>query len=337
MSLINRSRVTVALGLLFLSASSVWAQTRPDLAGFYRGMIGDELAVTLTFYADGDGFAGQYRYVRHGQPIGLTAEKTETNEVVLKEYDWCEAKDRPAPQWRGVRDDGGVFVWRWTSGDGKRELPVRLDRIAKLKVFERRTSQYESVHSVPSFTAGTPFYAAINERMAREAEDQVKAGARELAKLGEHDAAMPYAIETTYEILHADESLVSLLGHRFEFTGGAHGNSGFSSTVYLWRKNKLVRAKARDIFAPGAAKALRGIVIKDLKRQGASWPDDIKFADLDQVNWNPTSRGLVFTFSPYEAGSFAEGRYTVLIPYAEIKGLMAMESPVQRLMVNREN
>jgi hypothetical protein len=143
--------------------------------------------------------------------------------------------------------------------------------------------------------------------------------------------ALPWESDEFPFVFYASGGLVSVRMQGYEFTGGAHGNHAFEARNFAWVNNALVELAAKDVIAPSHYKELRELCIKDLRSQHASWPEQIGVNKETPPILNVTAQALVVTFPPYEAGSYAEGAYTVCLPFAAVAGLMPAESPVKSL------
>jgi hypothetical protein len=150
-----------------------------------------------------------------------------------------------------------------------------------------------------------------------------------------------YAFDRSYTRRSAIGRYVSI--ERFDYlnSGGAHPNS-LLDTI-LWDTNAKKRISIRPFFketAPGGptltrlAKEIRAALAVEKKARGADDIDPTADTGLGNVKADLTkmgavalvpsteagkSAGMVFTFSPYAVGSYAEGPYTAYVPWAAFK------------------
>ena len=147
----------------------------------------------------------------------------------------------------------------------------------------------------------------------------------------------------TTDVLCATDQAVSLLEHRSEYTGGAHPNPWFVSRNFIDDHGKARELKLAELFGPssGWADQLTLYCSNDLRRQGASY-----LAPLDDTDPNAVTRivtldaddfrtfGLSATalwifFGPYHVGTYAEGNYSVKVPYEELERFLTADSPAR--------
>lgn len=325
-----------AAAVLAFGAAAARAEWFGSASGCYAGTIGDDLAVTMTLNGPDEPVAGEYRYVKHGQPIWLERVEPRGEALVLEERGDRGGKEGVVGRFKGQFDADGNYAGVWQSAEGKRSLPFKLRRIATLEPWARQTPRYRVASTAPALTSKSPFHAAVNARLSREAAKRVDATAAEFEKtLKDSDERMPWESLRRAEVLHADEGLVSVLESLYLFTGGAHGNHEYLPRVFAWRDGKLKEVSNAEMVSAKDWPKVRTMVEEDLKRQGASWPEQIGKTKLEEMILNPTAAGLVFTFPPYVAGSYAEGTYSVCIPYTKIEKLIPASSPLRRLMATR--
>lgn len=190
-------------------------------------------------------------------------------------------------------------------------------------------------------------------------------GARALEASAAQDAAeapeffRTYMSNEDWRVAHETKTYLSALGTRWLFTGGAHGNSGFSSVI--WQK-------------PQAGKPGRDVEIESFFRNGASadaeiWPILSAYLyDAWESEWEartgepitvsgqgwqedarktlalPTpsdmasvvtlvpstepgkAGGLAFHFAPYELGPYAMGTFSFTVPQEVFRPHLTIEA-----------
>jgi hypothetical protein len=145
-----------------------------------------------------------------------------------------------------------------------------------------------------------------------------------------------YEHELAWSLSASTPLLVSLKGSWSSYTGGAHPNSGFHTL--LWDTNLGQEIRRTELFKPqGPADAAvqqalcdaisRARVAKGVEPQSdpATWPCP-KWRESDLVLVASTTPGkfggLEFVFDPYAIGSYAEGPYEAVVPFAAIKDVL---------------
>lgn len=146
-----------------------------------------------------------------------------------------------------------------------------------------------------------------------------------------------YEHELTWSLAASNPRLVSLKGSWFSYTGGAHPNSGSNSLT--WDTNLGQAINRSELFKPqgpadaavqkalcdgiGQARIAKGVPPES---DPGTWPCP-KWRDVELVLVASTTPGKLggvdFLFDPYAIGSYAEGPYEVVVPYAAIKDVLA--------------
>lgn len=146
-----------------------------------------------------------------------------------------------------------------------------------------------------------------------------------------------YEHERTWSVSASTPRLVSLKGTWFSYTGGAHPNSGSSSLT--WDTNLARAINRTELFKPagpadaavqkalcdgiGQARIAKGVPPAS---DPSTWPCP-QWRDAELVLLASTTPGKLggvdFLFDPYAIGSYAEGPYEVVLPYAAIREALA--------------
>jgi hypothetical protein len=210
-----------------------------------------------------------------------------------------------------------------------------LHRSAGLRIGQRgirSTARVEALHFMHS------------SALERAVESQMREGARQVASLfndnvasmGLRDriedlrvqsASQNYTMDSSFVILHRTPEFISLSSSTYDYTGGAHGNYATVSANWLLEGGSLQALQLTDLFqsdSPWEA-ALSEQIISDLRRQKASSvvDGDLKEFKASEIGtFNVLPAGLRFTFNPYAVGSYAEGSYTVLVPWNALAPLL---------------
>jgi hypothetical protein len=222
-----------------------------------------------------------------------------------------------------------------------------LRRRAGLSFFDRGHDT-SFVAEIPQLSAGGPLIDKLNRRLWREYEQCAVDFAQADWSLVCDGFRRPDASfrhwegSINVEIAHTSREAVSLVETRYEYTGGAHGQSNLVGRCFVEERGQLRELALMDLFERDSdwEKRLVGHCLSDLRCQGASSISDVCLAesdtprlsaeDLAQFTLSPT--GLRFYFSPYHVGCYAEGSYTVHVPYAIFRDFMSPTSPARRFM-----
>jgi hypothetical protein len=151
----------------------------------------------------------------------------------------------------------------------------------------------------------------------------------------------PWTFDRGYRLRVAASPYVSVLIDSGEYTGGAHPNSVSDTLLWDTGSNRgigmqtLFRETAKDGPTTTAlAKLVRDAVIAEKKKRDVpvddpasdNWLEPIKpgFSTLGAPSLAPSTvagraSGMTFHFSPYGVGAYAEGPYTLFVPFASLE------------------
>jgi hypothetical protein len=138
-------------------------------------------------------------------------------------------------------------------------------------------------------------------------------------------------------VYHRSSKAISVLHGNDQYMGGAHGRRQVSHSNYIdgpagveWLDFAALFSRPR-----GWQDDVRRMILKDLRRQGASWvqPEspgksdaeiqtptlELTEAELAELKFTASSAGVFVHFEEYEAGSYAEGDYVVLLPWNNLE------------------
>ena len=321
---------SLAIGLL---AADVARADARDEDGYYQGKLAKQ-SITMEIGPDASGTPAQYRYLRYGPSIALDVADASNGGVVLTEE---LRSGSSGGRFHGQLDSKGDLTGTWTSAERNRWIAFNFKRIADLSQYAVREPKFTVEYSVPQFRAKTPFYRAVNDLLSRQLKQEMNATVTDYRKSVQEpdNDASPWQNATNVEVLHADDAMVSLLYTTYEFAGGAHGNYAYAAKTYVWQDGELVELAASDLVSPKFLPKVTDMLIAELARRHATSAEDARTIKPDDQVINPTANGLMFTFAPYEVGSFAEGSYTVILPYSRLDGMIPADSPVNRLMAKQ--
>ena len=249
------------------------------------------------------------------------------------------------------------------SGDGSSKSETR--SVAKKIVLRKRTglNLADRGHSAiyeaafPEFPETTPFLRDVNRLVST-------AHAATATEFAQADWSLVWdefrdpsfsnrewsgGVETT--VTHATDRAVCLLEMHSEYTGGAHGNYWQVARCFVEENDQARELKLADLFEPSSdwQQRLVTFVTNELRRQGASSLAPREDADVEEVSeFKPAilevddlatfalaPSGIWFFFAPYHVGCYAEGAYSVQMPYSKIENCIPRHSPARLFMPDR--
>ena len=340
-------RLLAALLLLSLSGCATAALAQAP-AQVFRGRIGAQPVVVKLARA-GDRLSGSYVYERVGQDIKLTGRIEPPGRVTLDEAD---AAGRPTGKFSGKLDDdpattdAATIEGMWARPDGSRGVAFslreqhlaftqpRLQFISKT-LAERRPA----IKAIYPQLAGSTAAGAV--AFNRAVEDLVTKLVRDIRQAASEPPER-VALETDYNVLLAQDDLVSVEINEYMDYGGAHPNNSYDALTYDLRTGRAVAFAA--LFKPGAQyeAVLKRAALANLRAQerkldaenGArAGGDESFFADGElpgeQHAWGLTPRGLIIYFDlPHVISVFDK----VFIPWGELQGVLNPQGPAARFV-----
>lgn len=315
---------------MLLSTASVQAD---DAIGryYYSGMIGKKTAIQMEAQVKGERVSGHYYYNRYGIPLSIQGSRDDIEERDPKNLYTGKFEGKAALPHKS-------FEGRWSTPDGSRQLPFRLEKVAEY-VFSN-TQQGETLEvslSYPYFLSASPAWQQINAALHKSiSQVSLEFITEARTFLGEADQPFYRSLfwhqQTAYSIEYYSETLLSLLGKYYQYTGGAHGNTHYQSKNFWIREDEVILLKLSDLFLQGYQKRLSQECIRSLREQGAG---DVvngsitELAEKDLRQFSLTPRGLTVYFAPYAVGAYAEGTFLVTIPYLKLKPVIDTGGPLK--------
>lgn len=170
------------------------------------------------------------------------------------------------------------------------------------------------------------FYS--DEEAVNRMADSLIDSAQEVYELQKDDWFSNYELTTAYEIMRLDTRILSVKGWTYEYTGGAHGNSGSGGiTVDLESGQELELSHLMSDHA-GFMDRAQELVLAELDgRKDELFEDYESYVrqNLETTGWYLNAAGIEFVFTPYEIGPYASGSITVCVPYGEAAEYMKPE------------
>jgi hypothetical protein len=150
--------------------------------------------------------------------------------------------------------------------------------------------------------------------------------------------------ETTQSVLFNHPTVLTIKDFTLLFTGGAHGNYATEYLNFDLRTGERIPASA--FFKPEQFDALNQLGEQYFRRH-RDIPNGQRIQDMMEY-WFPndrfylsqnvgfTSKGLVFTYAPYEIASYADGEISLLIPYEELEFIALPGSALAAVVASRK-
>lgn len=331
------------------------------VVSFFRGVIGEKNRVQMRLVRNGDDFNGAYSYVKVGTELSLKGSLDRAGNLTLQEFDASGTQTGLFKgKWTEDADAVGVrVVGDWSRPNGDKKSPFVLTqqqikftgdtRFADKLISEHNAKLKYAIEAAYPQLAGS---ASPNvEKFNREAASLVtktvaewkKGAASEPAEDdggGDEMVINENTLDVDYEVVLANNDLISLIFTVSDFPrGAAHGSYHGEAFNYDLKTGRLL--KLSDLFQPRAnyLKTISDYCIKDLKAQNAKQKPDERMLDDESIEggagpeennyslWNITEKGLLITFDVYQVGPFAAGRQEVLVPYANLKGMLRPDGP----------
>lgn len=188
--------------------------------------------------------------------------------------------------------------------------------------------------------AGTGYETVADriDQWMQEEESSLQSLADEYAGWAEEDEAYTdtdyyrYSIFREIEAARMDNRVISLVELHGDYTGGAHGNYGFTGYTLDVKSGEFL--DILDILkdAGGFREASVNYITKYLKEEYA----DELFPEYEQTiediwtrtegpDWYLDASGITFIFNPYEIGPFAMGEVRITLPYEEFSSYIKEE------------
>lgn len=314
----------------------------------FRGMInGTEFEMNLA--REGENLSGTYFYPKVGKELKLSGKIDDAGKFTLEETD---ENGKKSGDWRGTwkddRNSAGIVLegdWKKPADSYDQSLGFYADeqiveftgdaKFITKTINEKDASkrsdifaQYLEIDGVDEKSAAK-FNSVIKDKVTGFTNSFKKQlseyAAEDLKYSGETRNSENYI---SYNVVLANNDLASVVLSSYQFYGGAHGMTVYSSVNYDLKNNKEL--KLAELFEPDSdyVKAISDYSIAELKKTLGEMQNDELINDgagakaENFSNWNLTKKGLMFTFEPYQVAAYAAGTRIVIIPYEELKDIL---------------
>lgn len=214
-----------------------------------------------------------------------------------------------------------------TTGEASEAAPLPAQAVD----IKTENPRYSFAYAYPAAAAGIPALRAELDNDLAKARGELASNAREGQSMAKQEGFdfNPYEQSTRWTVVTELPGWLSLKRDSYEFTGGAHGNSG--TGALLWDKGANQRREPLSLFVSKAAfdAALRGAFCNALDKERAERrgePVDRTSGDGFDECLAPSSVTVLlgssnrqqfnrigFIADPYAAGPYAEGSYEVTL------------------------
>ncbi len=331
-------RLLLSLSLLLAFVPISRGQATAPPVQIYRGTVGQQ-PVVMKLQRAGDKLAGSYAYERVGQAIKLTGQVDVQGQVTLQEFDVMGRQTGKFTGRFGHDESAADFALSgtWARPDGSHVIYFNLSeqhiafKQANLQVVSKTiTDRRFNIKAIyPQLTGSSaPGALAFNRAAA--------ARATKMARDFKQNASPPdhIALETDYNVLFANDDLISVELTDYEDFGGAHPNNGYAALNYDLRTGGPLQLAA--LFKRGvkyepllrrAAVANLQAQVRRLAAENKEPADEMLFtADSTEEwqAWGMTPRGLVLYLDlPHVIAVFDK----VFIPWTELQDTLDLQGP----------
>jgi hypothetical protein len=313
-------------------------------ARIYRGSVG-ESHFQMRLNIQGTKVSGTYSYDTVGEDIKLTGHLDDQGKLELAEVD---SKGKQTGKFACKKLYDAEPDCMWSKPDGTHEAYVTLgeqnvgftngSQVVPKTIANRRSGVRVSY---PEIIAGTgalsPGAASFNRRVLAMTQKAIKAF-EPGPELGKN------SFETNYNVLLANDDLISVEMTEYSDSGGAHPNTGFWSLTYDLVANRELELD--DLFKPGGdyKTAIAKYVVADIEKRAVAieeadaksegrkpTPREEPIVNEEQLSeissWGLMPKGLVVYFDfPHAIAAFDR----TLIPYRIVNEYLKPNSPVAR-------
>ncbi|HEY0349020.1 MAG TPA: DUF3298 domain-containing protein [Pyrinomonadaceae bacterium] len=341
----SRARLVLAIGFaLCVAAAVAGQQSLQTTVRVYRGSVGGS-NFQMRLNVQGSNVSGAYSYDTVGEDIKLTGQLDAQGKLDLKEFD---AKGKQTGKFACKQLYALEPDCLWSKPDGTRE--------AYATIVEQNIGFANGLQIVPKTIANRRSGVKVSYPQLAAAGGALSAGAisfnRRVLALTQKaikdfepgSEAGKNALERNYNVLIANDDLISVELTEYEYSGGAHPNDDFNSLTYDLSANKELGLD--DLFKPGSdyKTAIARYVVADIEKRAVAIEESdaksegrkpIKREDpivtedqLSEISsWGLTPKGLVVYFDFAHAIAVFD---RTVIPYNVVGEYLKPNSPAVR-------
>jgi hypothetical protein len=337
--------VVLVCSFLCVATTAIGQQAVQTTVRVYRGSVG-ESHFEMRLNIKGNNVSGAYSYDSIGEDIKLTGHLDDQGKLELAEFD---AKGKQTGRFVCKKFYEAEPDCMWSKPDGTREAYVSLGeqhigfanglQVVPKTIANRRSGVRVSYPQITTeASALTPGAASFNRRVLAMTQKAIKAF-EPGAEPGKN------SFETNYNILLANDGLISVEMWEYSYSGGAHPNTGFWSLTYDLSANKELELD--DLFKPGSdyKTAIAKYVVADIEKRAVAieetdaksegrkpTPREDPIVTAEQLSeissWGLTPTGLVVYFDfPHVIAVFDR----TLVPYSVVNEYLKPNGPAVRM------
>ena len=351
------STLCLLLSITLLPAQNEAEEITGERTRRFEGTLGKDLGITMIItepsaYDESFTYSVEYFYHKTGLPITLVQDEKAEN-LTFREIGsyTAEGEEVVTGRWSVVWEQDKISG-TWTSPDGKKKLPVKLQESypAGSVPLERVIISSSIVQQLGSRRSGSEKKVAflrvpaegsdaLNKRLAtlaRDAADSEHHVAATLAAISKHlrtqvseesktDEGFLFTTEEDFRVRMNDNGFLTLEQWSYQFAGGAHGNH--ASTFHVLETATGRAQKLEELVKPGFEKKWAALGAAELRKSSGVKPDaPLTDAGLFEdkleltTNWFLVPGGIGFNYPPYEIASYATGPVEFILPWKEIIG-----------------
>lgn len=200
----------------------------------------------------------------------------------------------------------------------------------------------------PELPHTNAFWAAINVEMEKQSRDSLDQFIGQESwkefwwSIKEPSAMNDWSMDAEWHAEFVSPNLVSLIVSYHDYTGGAHGNTGFGALTAVSSGGSFREVKLPEFFPAdvGWREVLAATAEREINKQkranwGADFSEDaaasVKPEEMDDAVFTVSTNGFKLWFAPYEKGAYAEGSFEPVIPYDLIVKTLDTNGPARWL------
>ncbi len=207
---------------------------------------------------------------------------------------------------------------------------LKINVTSSYPVFQNKSLFFKSVHNYLQSNAQEEFARWVMQFTEEE---------KEICELDEEAISMDfdkrdfaYVLTPTY----SSDNLVSIFGELYKFDGMPHGSTRYYAFTYWFNGKELQNLNLESLFLPekNFTNFILGYCESTLQKEKVGYRDDL-FPEFEESNlqvFSITKKGLVFTFQPYHVGGWADGPYSITIPFDKLAPFINPLGPLRELM-----
>ncbi|PYS79014.1 MAG: hypothetical protein DMF67_02485 [Acidobacteria bacterium] len=332
--------------LLILSCAGRAGAQSSGVGRVFRGWVG-EYAVRMTLRRGAGGeLSGSYSYEGRGGELSLKGTVGADGSFTLDEYDGAKQTGNFKGQWheRDYEPEARIEGdWTKPGGGGGQSFSLSEElagggRVTSKRIKEENKQRGYSIDAeYPQVEGAEGFNRLVESFVTKEVGD-FKRNPGGAPRRGEpaNDLHVNYSMRLATDEFQSVEFTTS----HFE-QGMIHPQYWLSVINYDRKSGRQL--ELADLFRPGSSylQKISSAAVARLRKMNeedggmylndAEWDKGASPELKNYQNWTLTARGLAVTFEPYQVGPFAAGAPAVLIPYAELKGVIRPGGPLASL------